>query len=84
MIFGNFISAVRKLPEPGCIQNLAAVVLIYYHLLLTLPSSLSKVSGGLIQLPIDQSVTFPENFSFVISSPESFSDPTKDPIRYDQ
>jgi hypothetical protein len=53
---------------------------INYHLLPTLPSSLSRVSTGLFQFPIDQSVTLPENFSFVISSPESLSDPTKEPI----
>lgn len=51
-----------------------------YHLFPTLLNSLSRVSTGLLQFPIDQSVTLPENFSFVISSPDSFRDPTNDPI----
>jgi hypothetical protein len=57
---------------------------VYYvinYLLLTLPSSRSEASEGVFQFPMDQSVTLPENFSFVISSPDNLREPTKEPNR---
>lgn len=50
-----------------------------FYLVLVL-ASLSAGSTAFVQWPIDQSVTFPVNFSFVISSPDNFMDPIREPI----
>lgn len=40
------------------------------------------VEDGTFQLPIDQSVTIPVNFSRVSSSPDSLSDPIREPKQF--